>query len=923
MALSLSELKDRAIRFAQEWQGETREHAEAKAFWGDFFNVFGVNRRRVATFEEPVKKLSGQQGFIDLLWKGTLLVEHKSRGKDLDKAVQQAKDYFPGLKDHELPKYILVSDFARFRLYDLDEGTSYDFPLEELHQHLHLFSFLTGYQKRQYKDEDPANIKAAELMGELHDALLRDGYHGHKLEVLLVRILFCLFAEDTAIFEKDAFRIFLEEHTREDGSDVGAQLAQWFSVLDKAPDQRQRNLPAHLQALPYVNGSLFTEFFEFPAFDAALREQLLRCTYFDWSRISPAIFGSLFQSVTDPVKRRNLGAHYTSEANILKVIQGLFLDELRQELAQAGTNRQRLDQLHRRLEKLRFLDPSCGCGNFLVVTYRELRYLEQEILERQFAAQVTTGQTVDLALYARVQVDQAYGIEVEEFPARIAEVAMWLMDHQLNLRLSEAFGNLYLRLPLTRTARIVHGNALTTDWETVAPKDQLSYILGNPPFIGQAWQSKEQKEQMERLFAGNKMARSLDFVSAWYLKAAQYMQGTTVKAAFVSTNSITQGEQVSPLWGELMGKYGVKIHFAHRTFRWNNEARGNAAVYCVIIGFGLDTPAFCRLFDYPTPKSAPQEVRAKTINAYLVDGPDVLVANRSRPLSPVPVMARGSMPTDGGYFILSDEEKAELVAKEPLALKFIRRYLGAREFLHNEARWCLWLKEASPSELKAMPLVAARVEAVRQTRLDSPAPSTRAFAQFPTLFRQDGQPTTNFLALPEVSSENRTYIPIAFLGPEVVPSNKLQIVPEATPYLFGVLTSIMHMTWVKLICGRLKSDINYGNNLVYNNFPFPASPTPKQVAAVEAAAAQVLAVRVQFSDESLATLYGQLSMPPALVKAHQQLDRAVDQCYRSAAFPTELSRLEYLFGEYRRLTEPLLEDVGAASKPKRKPKSVA
>lgn len=338
MALSLSELKDRAIRFAQEWQGETREHAEAKAFWGDFFNVFGVNRRRVATFEEPVKKLSGQQGFIDLLWKGTLLVEHKSRGKDLDKAVQQAKDYFPGLKDHELPKYILVSDFARFRLYDLDEGTSYDFLLEELHQHLHLFSFLTGYQKRQYKDEDPANIKAAELMGELHDALLRDGYHGHKLEVLLVRILFCLFAEDTAIFEKDAFRLFLEEHTREDGSDVGAQLAQWFSVLDKAPDQRQRNLPAHLQALPYVNGSLFTEFFEFPAFDAVLREQLLRCTYFDWSRISPAIFGSLFQSVTDPVKRRNLGAHYTSEANILKVIQGLFLDELRQELAQAGTN---------------------------------------------------------------------------------------------------------------------------------------------------------------------------------------------------------------------------------------------------------------------------------------------------------------------------------------------------------------------------------------------------------------------------------------------------------------------------------------------------------------------------------------------------------------------------------------------------------
>ena len=476
MPLSLSEVKDRAIRFAQEWQHAADERADAQAFWIEFFHVFDVKRRRVASFEVPIKKLDGRQGFVDLLWKGTLLVEHKSRGRDLEKAVQQAKDYFPGLQDHELPKYILVSDFARFRLYDLDENTSHDFPLEQLHQHLHLFSFLTGYQKRQYRAEDPANIKAAELMGELHDALLRGGYHGHKLEVLLVRILFCLFAEDTAIFEKDAFKLFLEDHTRPDGSDVGTQLAQWFSVLDQPPHERQQHLAAHYQALPYVNGSLFTEFFPFPAFDMALRAQLIRCTYFDWSRISPAIFGSLFQSVTDPVKRRNLGAHYTSEANILKVIQGLFLDELRQELAQAGQNRQRLDQLHRRLERLRFLDPSCGCGNFLVVTYRELRLLEQEILERQFATQVAGGQTVDLALYARVQVDQAYGIEVEEFPARIAEVAMWLMDHQLNLRLSEAFGNLYLRLPLTRTARIVHGNALLVDWKNVLNLHGLQYV---------------------------------------------------------------------------------------------------------------------------------------------------------------------------------------------------------------------------------------------------------------------------------------------------------------------------------------------------------------------------------------------------------------------------------------------------------------
>ncbi|MGI4885504.1 MAG: type IIL restriction-modification enzyme MmeI [Janthinobacterium lividum] len=406
MPLSLSELKDRAIRFVQEWQDSTDERADAQSFWIDFFHVFDVKRRRVASFEVPIKKADGKQGFIDLLWKGTLLVEHKSRGRDLDRAGQQARDYFPGLKDHELPKYILVSDFARFRLYDLDEGTEHEFGLAQLHEHLHLFAFLTGYQKREYRPEDPANIRAAELMGALHDALLDGGYRGHPLEVLLVRILFCLFAEDTAIFEKNAFQEFLETQTRADGADVGTRLAEWFSVLDQAPAARQRNLPAYLAQLPYVNGALFTEFFPFPSFDAALRQQLIVCTYFDWSRISPAIFGSLFQSVTDPVKRRNLGAHYTSEANILKVIQGLFLDELRQELAAAGHSRPRLDALHRRLSTLRFLDPSCGCGNFLVVTYRELRLLEQEILERQFAAQVAAGQTVGSRVHLASTKDQ-------------------------------------------------------------------------------------------------------------------------------------------------------------------------------------------------------------------------------------------------------------------------------------------------------------------------------------------------------------------------------------------------------------------------------------------------------------------------------------------------------------------------------------
>ncbi|GAB3589995.1 class I SAM-dependent DNA methyltransferase [Hymenobacter daeguensis] len=916
MPLSLSELKDRAIRFAQEWQTAADERADAQAFWIDFFHVFDVKRRRVASFEVPIKKADGRQGFIDLLWKGTLLVEHKSRGRDLDRAGQQARDYFPGLKDHELPKYILVSDFARFRLYDLDEGTEHEFGLAELHQHLHLFAFLTGYQKREYRPEDPANIRAAELMGELHDALLAGGYHGHKLEVLLVRILFCLFAEDTAIFEKNAFQEFLEAQTRPDGADVGTRLAEWFSILDQPPAERQRHLPDYLAQLPYVNGALFTEYFPFPSFDAALRERLIRCTYFDWSRISPAIFGSLFQSVTDPVKRRNLGAHYTSEANILKVIQGLFLDELRQELAAAGQSRPRLDALHRRLEQLRFLDPSCGCGNFLVVTYRELRLLEQEILERLFVSQRATGQTVDLALYARVQVDQAYGIEVEEFPARIAEVAMWLMDHQLNLRLSEAFGNLYLRLPLTRTATIVHGNALTTDWEAVCPKEKLSYILGNPPFIGSKLMSEQQRRELLAVAGPAQGAGVLDYVAAWYLKAAQYVQGTAVRVALVSTNSITQGEQVSILWGEMLNRYHIHIQFAHRTFKWSNEARGNANVFCVIVGFGLEATPTRRLFDYATPKSEAHELKVKNINPYLVDAENVVVAKRTKPLSNVPNMLFGNMPNDGGFLILSDEERAALLATEPNAAPFIRPFFGSEEFINNRSRWCLWLKDVAPSELQKMPQVRERVANVKRVREASTRDATRRLAQFPQLFGEIRQPETNYLVMPLVSSENRRFVPIGFAEPTAIASNLVSVVPNATPYLFGVLTSQMHMAWMRAVCGRLKSDFRYSSQLVYNNFPFPPAPSPKQVAAVEAAAAQVLAARAEFPTESLATLYDPLTMPPALVRAHATLDKAVDACYRPAAFPTELSRLEFLFQQYRQLQAPLLPPAAPTTRRK-------
>ena len=578
MALSWNEIKDRALSFTNEWKDESRERAEKDSFWNDFFDIFGITRRRLATFEEPVKKLNNKTGFIDLFWKGTLLVEHKSKGKNLDAAFEQATDYFYGIKEHELPKYVLVSDFEHFKLYDLDENTEHHFHIKDLHKNIKLFGFIAGYQKRTFKDEDPVNIKAAELMGKLHDQLEAFGYSGHVLEVFLVRLLFSLFADDTGIFEKDTFKEFVDTKTNEDGSDLGALLAQYFQVLNTPKDKRLTNLDEHLNAFPYVNGKLFKEPLPIAAFNSKMRENLLECSGLDWGKISPAIFGSMFQSVMNPEERRNLGAHYTSEKNILKLIKPLFLDDLHKELKKAKGNTNKLKEFHKKLSTLKFLDPACGSGNFLIITYRELRLLELDILKELYGKQQVIG--IDQILH--VDVDQFYGIEYDEFPSKIAEVALWLMDHQMNLLVSEAFGQYYARLPLKKSATIIHGNALRIDWENIIPKTELSFILGNPPFYGKQYQSKEQRSDMELVFGDIKGAGVLDYVTAWYLKAAQYIQKSTIQVGFVSTNSVAQGEQVGILWNELLNNYNIKIQFAHRTFRWTNEAKGKAAVYCVI-----------------------------------------------------------------------------------------------------------------------------------------------------------------------------------------------------------------------------------------------------------------------------------------------------------------------------------------------------
>jgi type I restriction-modification system DNA methylase subunit len=942
MALSWNEIKDRALNFSKEWAETANEEADAKPFLVEFFNVFGISSKKVGSFEHRVKKLDEHDGYIDLLWKGTILIEMKSRGKNLDRAFTQAKDYLHGLKPHELPKYILVSDFEHFRLYDLEEqpprrsGTPplkggelenknsppekegcptggvvtsdyLEFKLNELVSNVQHFGYLLGYQKKVYKEQDPANIKAAELMGKLHDRLEEIGYVGHPLEVYLVRVLFCLFAEDTTIFNKQQFQDFIEQRTGVDGSDLAAKLQELFQVLNTSKENRFKNLDEQLADFPYVNGKLFEEILPMASFDSKMRQSLLECCYLDWSKISPAIFGSMFQSVMNPQERRNLGAHYTSETNILKLIKPLFLDELWKEFDSLKDSRHKLQDFHQKLSKLKFLDPACGCGNFLVITYRELRLLELEILR----SLRKTGQAVlNVRDIIWLDVDMMHGIEFEEFPARIAEVAMWLIDHQMNMQISNEFGQYFVRLPLKKSAKIVHGNALQIDWETVVAKGELSFILGNPPFLGHHYQNEEQKKDMQLVFNGIKSVGVLDYVCAWYLKAAQYIKNTEIKVAFVSTNSISQGEQVGLLWSLLFYKYSIKIHFAHRTFSWKNEARGNAAVHVVIIGFGnYDIPEK-RLFEYDDIKGIPHELKVKNINSYLIDGSDIIIPNRTEPINDIPKMIWGNKPTDDGNFLFDDEnQKNEFVKKEPDAEKWIRPYISGSDLIQSKFRYCLWLKNINPSELNQLKEVKKRVEAVRKFRQESKAELTRSKAEIPTLFVQISQPKSNYLAIPEVSSERRKYIPICFFDKNVIASNTIQLVPDATLWHFGIVTSLMHNIWMRSICGRLKSDFRYSNSIVYNNFPFPENPTTKQIKTIEEKAQKVLDARALFPNSSLADLYDPLTMPPALVKAHNELDKAVDLAYRPQPFTNEANRMVFLFELYEKYTADLFTEV--------------
>lgn len=821
--LSWNEIRSRAIRFSKDWENAEKESAESQTFWNEFFNVFGISRRRVATFEwKAVHNDDRPDGFVDVLWPNTLIIEHKSRGKNLDKAYEQAKGYFPAISEAELPKYILVSDFENFRLYDLDTNEQHQFQLKDLVKHIRLFGFIAGYQKQTYKDEDPVNIEAAELMGQLHDKLKETGYKGHQLEVYLVRLVFCLFADDTTIFNKNIFYDFLRLKTREDGSDLAPNIALLFQVLNTPDNKRSTNLDDLLKEFPYVDGTLFEETLPIASFDSEMRELLFKSCTLNWSMISPAVFGSLFQSVMNPEERRNLGAHYTSEKNILKVVKSLFLDDLYSQFESVKNNKKKLVEFHNNLSLLKFLDPACGCGNFLVITYRELRLLEIEILK---VLTKNNQLETDIENIILINIDQFYGIELEEWPARISEVAMWLIDHQMNMKVSEEFGEYFARIPLTKNANIIIGNALWLNWNDIVSNKDLSYILGNPPFVGKQYQSIEQKKNLSNLFLNVHGSGILDYVTGWYIKAAQYIQNTTIKVAFVSTNSITQGEQVGVLWNELFNNYNIKIHFAHRTFKWSNEARKNAGVHVVIIGFGVCEINEKLLFEYDNFSQETHRRVVKNINSYLVEGKNIIVLKRRTPICDTPSMIKGSMPNDGGYLILNKKEKDDIINKEPNAKPYIKKYMGGDELINNRNRWCLWLIDAKPTDLKDIKSIYERINSVRGVRSESKRKTTIEQANTPTLFGEIRQPDTDYLAIPEVSSENRKYIPIGFISKDTIGSNKIYMVPNANLYMFGILNSMMHMSWINQISGRLESRFQYSTGIVYNNFPWPESPT--------------------------------------------------------------------------------------------------
>jgi hypothetical protein len=899
-AMTDAERRAAAKQFAADWAGRGDEKQETQTFWIALLQkVYGVPEPdKFIQFEVPVKL--SHTSFIDGYIGAThVLIEQKGAKIDLNKGelqsdgqllkpFEQARRYAGHLPHDQNPRWIVVCNFQEFRIHDMNRPN--DTPeillLADLEKEYHRLDFLVDTGNVHIKKEMEISLKAGELVGVLYDALLKQYADPNNpetlksLNALCVRLVFCLYAEDAGIFGKrDMFHDYLQNHRAEDRR----ALINLFHVLDQKPEQRDKYLEDDLAAFPYVNGGLFAdEEIEIPRLGNAIIDLLLEKASedFDWSEISPTIFGAVFESTLNPETRRKGGMHYTSIENIHKVIDPLFLDELKQELAEieqisvTKTQQKRLHEFQTKLASLTFLDPACGSGNFLTETYLSLRRLENQAISLLHQGQIV----FDVGNPIQVSISQFYGIEINDFAVTVAKTALWIAESQMMKETEDVVHMSLDFLPLKTNAYIVEGNALRLDWESVVPKHKLNYIMGNPPFVGYSLQSKAQKDDILSIYVDEqgkayKTAGKIDYVSGWYFKATQLMRGTAIRTAFVSTNSITQGEQVAGVWKPLYERFGIHIDFAHRTFRWDSEASLQAHVHCVIVGFSIaPNPKPKRLY------AGNRYQNVENINAYLVNAENIFIEGRDKPICDVPVLQNGGKPTEGGYLILSEEEKDALLDAEPQAKSLIRPYMMGKDFIDRKPRYCLWMVGVSPAVINQCPRVCARIEQVQKYRLASPKEATKKKAETPMLFDEVRECKTDYVAIPKVSSEKRRYIPIEYLSHEIIPGDKLFMMQDARLYDFGVLTSNVHMSWMRAVCGRLKSDYSYSNTIVYNNFPWP-TPTEEQRAAIEQTAQAILDARAMYPDCSLADFYNEKSMPPELRKAHRQNDRAVMAAY--------------------------------------------
>lgn len=911
------------------WGQAERGHSEsshAQTFWSDLLRQFGVQSERFSLFEkEAVRATSGNTGAIDVFWSGVFIGEAKSVGKNLDAAFDQALDYLAGgsIKPHEFPRFVIVTDFNWIRLTRMGEDSfEVEFPIEEIADYTDQLTFLAGFETVSKHDEADASIEAAKLMARLYAAMTGDADDQvgedaatdpededdrvEQASIFLTRLLFLLYGDDAGLWREDLFYEFILNNTRDDGSDLGQQLHALFDTLNTPEGRRHKRLDAMMARFPYVNGSVFTDANHLEYFDADMREALLDACRFRWTRISPAVFGSMFQLVKSKEARRDAGEHYTSETNILKTIGPLFLDELRAEadrlIRNKSTALKELRAFRDRLSTYALVDPACGCGNFLVVAYRELRAIETDVIVELRRREGEDGISLDATLETKLTIGQFTGFEINWWPAKIAETAMFLVDHQANRQLAAAVGQAPDRLPIEITAHIIHGNALDLDWSMQVPVTTgATYLFGNPPFLGHATRNDDQAAELRAAWGRNDISR-LDYVTAWHAKALQFFNGRAGEWALVTTNSITQGDQVPRLFEPIFAA-GWRIKFAHRTFSWNSEAPGKAAVHCVIIGFTRDRGARQRLWEYPDPAGVGIEQRPEVgINAYLVDGPNVLVNKRSTPLSPVirPAVF-GNMPRDSGHLIVEPEEY-DVVMADPVAAKYVRPFRGSRELVRGLDRWCLWLVDLDPADVARSPILKERLAAVADFRSRSSAASTRGMAETPHLFGQRSQPSGTYLCLPAVVSESRRYFTAARFPGSTIVSNLAFHVQDPDGLQFALASSSMFLTWQRAIGGRLESRIRFANTLTWNTFPVPALDDKTRSAIVKAGQS-VLQVRDHHPDRSLADHYNPLAMDPALLKAHADLDRVVDKALGAPRkLTTEKQRLEVLFSRYLELT---------------------